>query len=311
MIVEKRRASISAGELAYVDVGDGPVVVLLHGFPQSSHVWRSLAPALASRFRVIAPDLLGTGDSSKPLDASLSLHAQAGYVRELLAALSVERFAVVGHGLGGGIAQLLALEGPGVEALVLLDAVPLDARPGAVVRAPPGSSMGPSETTIRSTFRAGMAHPDRMSDGDLAEYLRPFAGPDGEAALLRLARAMEGDRLPNPTDKLGDLQIPVLIFWGEDDPFLPAEVGERLNAAIPSSTLGILPGCRHFLVDDAAETIGPMIHEYLRARYLGVPHGHGDPTGAVRVQLERRPPWLDVANDGADDRLDDEEEDDE
>ena len=92
------------------------------------------------------------------------------------------------------------------------------------------------------------------------------------------------------------LEIPVLIFWGEDDEFYPPAVAERLNAAIPTSTLGLLPGCRHFLVEDAIETIGPMIYEYLRARYLQEPHGgHGDASGIVTIQLERRPPWVDLA----------------
>jgi hypothetical protein len=93
-----------------------------------------------------------------------------------------------------------------------------------------------------------------------------------------------------------DLEMPVLIFWGEDDEFYPPAVAERLNAAIPTSTLGLLPGCRHFLVEDAIETIGPMIYEYLRARYLQEPHGeHADAPGIVTIQLERRPPWVDLA----------------
>ena len=116
---------------------------------------------------------------------------------------------------------------------------------------------------------------------------------------------MDGAGLEDRDDDLGKLEIPVLIFWGEDDPFLPVAVAERLNAAIPSSTLGLVPGCGHFLVDDAIETIGPLIHEYLRARYLRAPHGHGDPTGAVMIQLDRRPPWLDLDDDG----IGDEEED--
>ena len=64
---------------------------------------------------------------------------------------------------------------------------------------------------------------------------------------------------------------------------------------MPSSTLGLLPGCGHFLVEEAADTLGPMISEYLRARYAHAPHGHGDPNaGIVMLQLERRPPWADL-----------------
>ena len=70
---------------------------------------------------------------------------------------------------------------------------------------------------------------------------------------------------------------------------------------MPSSTLGLLPGCGHFLVDEAPDTIGPMIAEYLRARYAHAPHGHGDPhAGVVMLQLERRPPWVDLEEDERD-----------
>jgi pimeloyl-ACP methyl ester carboxylesterase len=139
-----------------------------------------------------------------------------------------------------------------------------------------------------------------MREEVLAEYLRPYGGPDGVAAFFRFVRSLDGRGLADREADLGRLEIPVLIFWGEDDPFFPPAIAERLNTAIPSSTLGLVPGSGHFLVDDAVETIGPMIHEYLRARYLRAPHGHGDPTGTVMIQLERRPPWLDLDDDDDD-----------
>jgi len=315
MTFDLRRVRTSGGDVAYADLGDGPVVLLLHGFPQSSFVWRDLAPLLASRFRVIAPDLLGAGDSDKPVDAPLSLDAQTGYVRELLDALGVERFAAVGHGFGGGIAQRLALDGADVDALVLIDSIAFDAWPsqaiGQAQRTPPeDQTEALVRTAMLAAFRAGTAHRARLTEEVLGRYLRPFAGTDGAAAFFRFAHALDGQGLTGREADLGKLEIPVLIFWGEDDPFLPVGVAERLNAAIPSSTLGLVPGCGHFLVDDAVETIGPMIHEYLRARYLRAPHGHTDPTGAVMIQLERRPPWLDLDDDEEDDRPDAQDEED-
>jgi hypothetical protein len=73
---------------------------------------------------------------------------------------------------------------------------------------------------------------------------------------------------------------------------VPVSVAERLNAAIPASTLGVVPQSGHFLLDDAFESVGVLIAEWLRARYLGAPHGH---EGLVMLQLERRPPWVDLA----------------
>jgi pimeloyl-ACP methyl ester carboxylesterase len=219
--------------------------------------------------------------------------------------LGVERFAAVGHSLGGGLAQLLALEGAGVDALVLIDCAALDAWPTSATREVQATPTSQEvellvRSGIRAALRAGMAEPDRITESDVQEYLRPWSGDDGVAAFFRAARAIDGRGLAGREDDLAALDLPVLIFWGEDDPFYPVEIAERLNAAIPTSTLGILPGRGHFLVEDAIETIGPMIYEYLRARYLREPHGHGGASGVVAIQLERRPPWVDMAEDERD-----------
>ncbi len=107
-------------------------------------------------------------------------------------------------------------------------------------------------------------------------------------------------------DLLASFEFPVLLLWGEDDDVVPVAVAEELNDAIPTSTLGLLPGCGHDLTAEAAATIAPMILEYLRARYLKMPHGHTHDAGRahegmVRIQLERRPPWVDLEDDERDD----------
>jgi pimeloyl-ACP methyl ester carboxylesterase len=151
-----------------------------------------------------------------------------------------------------------------------------------------------------------MGHRSRLGAAQVDEYVRPYSGPGGMRAFFRSVDALDGEGLRGRAADLGGLDLPVLILWGEDDPFLPVAAAERLNEWMPSSTLGLLPGCGHFVLEDAVDTIGPMIYEYLRARFLRAPHGHGaDPTGAVMIQLERRPAWVDLAGD------DDEDEDEE
>ena len=84
---------------------------------------------------------------------------------------------------------------------------------------------------------------------------------------------------------------PVFMLHGDDDRIVDPGVAERLSAAIPASTLGFVPESGHLLLDDAFDTIGVMILEYLRARYLRAPHDHG---GITTLQLERRPGWVDL-----------------
>lgn len=307
--VEKRRARTSGGEIRYVDVGEGPAVLLLHGFPLSSFTWRDLIPLLETRFRVIAPDLLGAGDSDKPDDAPLHIRAQSGYVRELLDGVGIERFAVVGASHGGGIAQLLAMEGPGVDALVLLNPICFEQWPSDQIRQVQANEPGgdEDERLAYALLRAGLDISIRQTTLDEAvvdEYFRPYRGEQGARAFFRSIRAIDGVGLAGREPDLAGLEIPVMILWGEDDAFMPTAAAERLGEAIPTSTLGLVPGCGHLLFEDAAATIGPMIYEYLRARYLQEPHGghgDGDGSGIVTIQLERRPPWVDLAEHEEDD----------
>ena len=205
MRLDTKWARVSRGELAYADEGDGPAVVLLHGFPTSSHLWRYLVPMLAPRFRVIAPDLLGYGDSSKPEDTeALTIRAQARHVGELLDELEITRFAAVGHDLGGGVAQQLALEGR-AEALVLADAVSFDAWPIEGVRMlqaaePASADGGLVRGIVGVALESGMSHPERLSDEDHQEYLRPWLADP--AALLRAARGIDGVGLAGTESRL-------------------------------------------------------------------------------------------------------------
>ena len=136
--------------------------------------------------------------------------------------------------------------------------------------------------------------------GSLAQVLAADGGVDA-MVLLDAPRAEDVD-----DEALSSFHFPVLLLWGEDDTEVPVSVAEELNDAIATSTLGLLPGCGHDLPHQAAATIAPMILEYLRARYLKESHAHaGDPDhahdGVVRIQLERRPPWVDLEEDEHDD----------
>ena len=290
--LEKRRLRVSGGEIAYLDLGDAedPAVVLLHGFPTSSHLWRSVAPLFAPWMRVVVPDLLGCGDSDKPADAALGLHAQAGYVRELLDGLGIGSCAAVGHAFGGGIVQVLATQGR-LDAMVLVDSIAFDAWPSEVVReaqAHVGSEApGLSEALVRTALELGMRRPERLAAEDLAEYVRPYAGPEGADACRRSLLALDGVGLEDIGPELERLEIPALVLWGEEDPLYPPQLAERLGDVLPMAAVALLPGCSHFLPEDAPETIAPLMFEYLRSRYLGTPHTHA--AGPVVVELGRPP----------------------
>jgi pimeloyl-ACP methyl ester carboxylesterase len=289
---EKSRVRLDAGDVAFVDAGDpeAPPVVLMSGGLTSSYLWRHLIPLLSPFMRVVAPDLLGSGDSESPGGANLGLRAHARNVRELLEHLGIERFALAGHGRGGGVAQLVALDG-GAEALVLIDSVAFDAWPSPPIAELRERGDDVDAAFIHSWFDRffdlGMGHRERLADADLAEYRRPFEGDDGVERFVKITAAFDGAGLAGLEPRLAALEIPAFVLWGEDDVFLPPGLAERLGDALPMASVALLPGCGHFLLEDAPETVLPLIFQWLRRMYLGVPHGHEE--GPVTVQLGRPP----------------------
>jgi 2-hydroxymuconate-semialdehyde hydrolase len=288
--LELKRARVSGGELAYADLGGGPAVLLLHGFPTSSFLWRREAWLLAQRMRVIVPDLLGYGESEKPEGGDLSEAAQAGYLRELLGELGIQDLAVVGHELGGAVAQMLALDdAPAVRALVLLDSACFDAWPIEGVRMLQAATADQEtaefvESVARLTFDLGVAHQGRIDEPAIEAYLAPWLKDPG--AFFRATKAITGRGLAGREGELAELDIPVFVIWGEEDPFLDPGLAERLGETMPGSTVALLPGCSHFVTEDAPQTVGPLIYEYLRSRYLGDRHAHAQ--GApVQIHLKR------------------------
>lgn len=290
---DKRRVTVVGGEFAVVDAGDpqAPPVVLLSGGFTSSFVWRRLLPLLSPFLRVVAPDLLGSGDSVAEPEADLTLAGHARSVRELLGGLGIERFAAVGHGHGGGVAQLLAVDG-GVDALVLVDSIAFDAWPAPGVRAlqealAAGDRVDP-QTWMREMVEVGTTRPERRAPEDLDELVRPFSGPDGADRLARVASSFDGRGLVGLEPKLAALEIPALVLWGEEDAFVPTAVAERLGEVLPRASVALLPGCGHLLLEDAPDTVAPLVFRWLQSQYLKLEHRHE--AGPVTVSLGRRPP---------------------
>jgi 2-hydroxymuconate-semialdehyde hydrolase len=292
------RAKVSGGKIAYADQGQGPVVLMLHGFPTSSFLWRREIPVIASRMRVIAPDLLGYGRSEKPEGADLTMEAQARYVRELLDQLGVDEFAVVAHDLGGVVAQLLALEG-GVRTMVLLDVACFDVWPIEGVKMlqaaePEQETAEFVEGVVRLSIELGVAHKERLDEAAMQGYVEPWL--EDPAAFFRAVRAIDGRGLAGREEELAALDIPALIIWGEEDPYLPVELAERLGDVLSWSTVALLPGCSHFVTEDAGPTVDQLMFEYLKLRHLGESHAHSSP-GPVMVYLDRPPPHDDGLED--------------
>lgn len=257
------------GEVRWDVLGRGPAVVLVHGTPFSSYVWRDVARALSSRFAVYVWDLVGYGASAQREGQDVSLGAQGRVFAALLDHWGLAAPAVVGHDFGGTVAlRALLLEGRPYTRLVLADAVGLApwgtgffhlAGEHAEVLAQLPDPV--HEGLVRGYVTWPMRRPPTSTVVD--RLAAPWLGADGKAALYR--QIVQNDR--RYTDELeqcyGDVAVPTLVLWGEHDQWVPVEQGRELADRIPGAELRAVPGAGHLVPHDAPATAAVEIATFL------------------------------------------------
>jgi pimeloyl-ACP methyl ester carboxylesterase len=262
--------------VTYRTAGSGPVLLLLHGIANSSQTWERVAPALSERFTLIAPDLLGHGESATPRgDYSLGAHATA--VRDLLTALGIEHVTVVGHSLGGGIAMQFAYQFPErCERLVLVSSGGLGREVHLLLRAaalPGADYVLPLLTSSRlvgaGRHLGGLLRRVRLAPGGDVEVLaQGFSSLDSAGsrqAFLHTVRAViepSGQRVSaHDRLELASL-IPSLIVWGEKDSIIPASHGAAAHEAMPGSRFEVFPGAGHLPHDADPDRFAAVLTEF-------------------------------------------------
>jgi len=259
-MIRQERIELHGHTCSYRTGGRGPVLALVHGITNSSASWEAVLPLLARHFTVVAPDLLGHGDSAKPR-ADYSLGASASLLRDLLLALGHERATICGHSLGGGIALQFAYQFPErVDRLVLVSSGGLGRAVTPVLRAAtlPGAELVlpllASQPLVEAGTRIGgwIGALGLRVGADITAIATGFASlQDVEArrAFVHTARSVidvTGQRI-DATDKLYLAEaVPTLLVWGDSDPIIPARHGVRAHANIPGSRLELFEGAGHF-----------------------------------------------------------------
>ena len=273
---EEWEIELHGRRVIYRIAGSGPPLVLIHGMLNSSSHWQRVALDLADQFTVVAPDLIGHGDSAAPR-GDYSLGAHAASIRDLLAAIGIDRASIVGHSLGGGVAMQFFYQFPQrVERLVLISSGGLGHEVSPMLRsaALPGTSALLS-ATIQPRLLAAMAGAGRRlrerSIGGgvhlqaIARALRPLENADARHAFLHTLRSVidaRGQRV-SATDRLYLLEtIPTLIVWGERDHTIPLEHGRRAHEAVPHSFFETLPAA-HFPHLEDPDGVARVLREFM------------------------------------------------
>jgi pimeloyl-ACP methyl ester carboxylesterase len=269
--------TLHGDRIAYLDEGSGEVLVLIHGMGGSSSSWRELVPKLATKYRVIAPDLLGHGQSDKPR-GDYSVGAFAVWLRDLLDTLGIPKATIVGHSLGGGIAMQFAHQHRDYcQRLILISSGGLGGDVGSLLRimSLPGSELLLTLLASRPVLLAGNALRIRLSiDGKttrFSETLRAqewLTDRDSRAAFLRTLRSVV-DRRGQSVCALSRLHrnsdLPSLIITGDQDRVIPVAHAHAAHAALPDSRLYVLPDVYHHPHAECPDTVVALIDDFIGA----------------------------------------------
>ena len=275
--IEPQAIHVDGDRVVYRAAGHGPLLLLVHGMAGSAVTWRRVMPALAERFTVLAPDLLGQGESGKPR-GDYSLGAHANLLRDLMDALGHERATVVGQSLGGGVAMQFAYQFPErCERLVLVDSGGLGREVTFYLRmltVPGFESVFPLFCTPRlrhagnrvATWlgRAGMR--STPASQEVWRSYASLADAESRRAFFRSLRDVI-DFSGQAVSALGRLhrfmQLPTLIVWGAQDPFMPVSHAVAAHEAIPGSRLEIFEGVGHYPHCEASERFVAVLTDFI------------------------------------------------
>ena len=267
--MQERSARVEEIEMRWLERGSGPPVVFVHGIATSPELWRHVLP-LVSSGRLLAWEMVGYGRSWRQgEDRDIAVRAQAGYLRAWLDSQQLERAVLVGHDLGGGVAQILAVEHPDrCAGLVLSNSIAYDSWPiamvkairrlGAVVERLPARML---RSLLRGFIRPG--HDNRArAEESFQEHWRGYDHHRGAAAFIRQVRSLRTQDTLAIADRLREIDVPARLVWGAADRFQTIDYGRRLAADLRAE-LEPLAEAKHFVPEDHPEPLAAAVEHVL------------------------------------------------
>ena len=268
MLPEAKYVEIGDGlKIHYHEAGEGFPLVFNHGSGPGASGYSNFKQNMAffaeRGFRVIVPDTLGYGHSSKPADAMYTLDFMVGGLVKLLDAIGVGQCAVVGNSMGGAMSMFMALEYPErVTRLVLMAPGGMEPRETymemegikSMIRAIFGRE-GVTRESLRKVFSLQLYDPSQVTEQTLTERL--------EIAVTQPKTVTSNMRIPNLSGRLSELKIPVLAFWGADDKFCPVGGALKIASEVPDAEVMVLSRCGHWVMVEREELFNSMTLEFL------------------------------------------------
>ncbi|MBX3506122.1 MAG: alpha/beta hydrolase [Parvibaculum sp.] len=271
-------ATLPSGASAHIrDEGNpsGPVLVLVHGSNASLHTWEPWVAELGGSYRIVSMDLPGHGLTGRVPDDDYSREAMAAFVIEVMDAVGAERFAIAGNSMGGGVAAMVTLEHPErVSALILVDAagIPVERDANDVPLAFRIASMPVISKVMRYVLprslveegvRKVFVDQSKVTDEMVARYfdLSLHEG-NREATRIRFAQNAARDEVAFAA-RLGEISVPTLVMWGDQDGLIPVSAADEFKARIPQAELVIYENVGHIPMEEVAEESAAAVAAFL------------------------------------------------
>jgi pimeloyl-ACP methyl ester carboxylesterase len=255
--------------VAWQRMGAGPPVVLCHGTPFSSAIWRPFADALSTDHTVYVWDMPGYGASSKAAEHAVDLGVQGELLADLIAEWGLDRPRVIAHDLGGAVSlRAHLLHGARYRSLMLVDVVAIPPigspffrfvqdHPGLLADLPAYIHEALVTAYIQAASHRG------LRAEDLDELVAPWLTADGQPAFYRQIEQTDERYLAEFRARLGEIDIPVRIVWGGEDTWIAPDTGRRLSELIPTASLRLVDGAGHLIQYDAPAALASEMRAWL------------------------------------------------